>query len=56
MHGLRVTFFHPQVMTYVQLLWEQVVKDNPESSSTRYNGSVEAIYTLLSKRRYMLGV
>ncbi|KAK7573370.1 hypothetical protein V9T40_010561 [Parthenolecanium corni] len=36
-----------QIMTYVQLLWEQVVKDNPDSS-TRYNGSVEAIYTLLS--------
>lgn len=36
-------------MTYVQVLWEEVVKDDTSSASTKYNGSVEAIYTLLSK-------
>ena len=41
-------FFHAQVMTYVQLLWEQVIKEDT-GSSTLYNGSVEAVYTLLSE-------
>ncbi|XP_065218297.1 thiamine transporter 1-like isoform X2 [Planococcus citri] len=37
-----------QVMTYNQLLWEDVVHNNPKDNTTQYNGLTEAVYTLFS--------
>lgn len=37
-----------QVWSYIQVLWEEVLKDSHTKENSELNGAVEAIYTLLS--------
>lgn len=37
-----------QVLSYVQVLWEEILKENNITANSELNGAVEATYTLLS--------
>ena len=38
-----------QVISYVQLLWKNAVKEEDSKDVLMYNGAVEAVYTIISQ-------